>query len=287
MKQYWFIASPYSKYPGGLDAAFRLAVRARGLLLQCGVPCFTPIVHSHPVAFECGLDPRDLNIWLPAEEPLRKNAYGLIVLCGESWEDSEGTKLEIQEFKDLNKPVRYMQPNKITLELLTSLQFQEPETVGYVESVGIVAPPMTPEQIDEIMRQWQMIPRNQVEPIVHWDDLKVADGAIAAMAELEKLVDTVMEDIKPAVATAKVPAPEPEPEQVPPDLQAKLFNQSVADIGECLVTLSDILQQGIRVDNAGRRGGIACGLERAAAHVRGQRYIPVVDPKHLKNKTGN
>jgi Domain of unknown function (DUF1937) len=128
MEPYWFLGTPYSKYPGGLEEAFLLAIRARGLLMQYGIPCYSPIVHSHPVAKECVIDPRDLDIWLPAEMPMRKNAYGLIVLMAESWDISVGLKTEIDEFETANKPVRYMKPGEVTPELLDCLTFQQPET---------------------------------------------------------------------------------------------------------------------------------------------------------------
>jgi hypothetical protein len=221
MSHYWFIATPYSKHPEGLDAAFEAAIQARGLLLKHHIPCYSPIVHSHPVAMACRLDPRDLSIWLPAEKPIRAGACGVIMLREVSWDTSEGMKIEWDEFREAGKPVVWMDPGQITSELLDDL--------NNLPLHGSPFPPPTP-----------------------------------------------------------VPALPPEViDPVSPALQAKLLNQSVADIGECLVTLSDILQQGFKVDNEGRRGGIACGLERAAAHVRGERYVPIVDPKHMKNKPGN
>lgn len=217
MSHYWFIATPYSKHPDGLDAAFLAACKARGLLLQHHIPCYSPIAHSHPVAMACGLDPRDLSIWLPAEKPIRAGACGVIMLREVSWDTSEGMKIEWDEFKEAGKPVVWMDPDTVTPELLNALN-----------NLPLHGTPFPPPAQPPVV----------VEP-------------------------------------------------VSPELQAKLLIQSVADIGECLVTLSDILQQGFKADNEGRRGGIACGLERAAAHVRGERYVPVVNPKHMKNKSGN
>lgn len=219
---YWFIATPYSKHPEGLDAAFQAAVQARGLLLKHHIPCYSPIVHSHPVAMALGLDPRDLSIWLPTEKPMRMGACGVIMLREISWDTSTGMRYEWDEFREAGKPVVWMDPGQITSELLDDL--------NNLPLHGTPFPPPVPALPPE--------------------ELRVA-------------------------------------EPLPPELQMKLFNQSVADIGECLVTLSDMLQQGFKADNEGRRGGIACGLERAAAHVRGERYVPVVDRKHLKNKPGS
>ena len=108
---FWFLATPYSKYPHGLDAAFRLAARQRGLLVRAGIPVFSPIVHSHAVAMECGIDPYDHAIWLPAETPMRRAASGIILLRAESWEISFGMKLEYEEFRAAGKPTIWMDPD--------------------------------------------------------------------------------------------------------------------------------------------------------------------------------
>jgi Domain of unknown function (DUF1937) len=110
---YWFLATPYSKYPYGIEAAFRLAAFNRGVLLKAGIACFSPIVHSHPVAVECGLDPFDHSIWLPSEEPILRMAKGLIMLRAESWEISHGMGIERDLFIAAGKPVIYMDPGKV------------------------------------------------------------------------------------------------------------------------------------------------------------------------------
>ena len=108
---FWFLATPYSKYPHGLEAAFLLAVRQRGLLVKAGVPVFSPIIHSHPVAIECGIDPHDHAVWLPAEAPMRLAAGGIILLMAESWSQSVGMKIEREEFVAAGKPVVFMEPD--------------------------------------------------------------------------------------------------------------------------------------------------------------------------------
>lgn len=53
------------------------------MLIRAGVPVFSPIVHSHPVADVCGIDPLSHEIWLPAEAPMRYAAKGVIELRAE------------------------------------------------------------------------------------------------------------------------------------------------------------------------------------------------------------
>jgi hypothetical protein len=116
--RFWYLATPYSKYPHGLEAAFRLAVEQRGLLLKAGVPVFSPIIHSHPVAMQCGLDPHDHSIWLPSEAPILAAACGLINLAAESWKISFGMMMEREDFQKRGLPIVYMTPGTVPDELL-------------------------------------------------------------------------------------------------------------------------------------------------------------------------
>jgi hypothetical protein len=114
---FWYLATPYSKYPHGIHEAFVLAVQQRGLLLRAGIPVFSPIIHSHPVAIQCGLDPFDHSIWLPSEEPILRCASGIIMLKADSWEISYGMRVERELFEAAGKPVVWMTPGTVPEEL--------------------------------------------------------------------------------------------------------------------------------------------------------------------------
>lgn len=109
---YWFIASPYRAYPLGLDAAFKLACDARGLLIKAGVPTYSPIVSTHPIVMRCGLDAFS-DIWLTTEAPIRQRACGMILLLADGWQQSEGMKAEIAEFRSARKPILEMEPGVV------------------------------------------------------------------------------------------------------------------------------------------------------------------------------
>lgn len=113
MSEFWYLASPYSKFPNGLEAAFRVAVQACGLFVKAKIPVFSPIVHCHFIADDCHIDPHDHLIWLPAMEPIMRRARGLIMLRAMSWEQSHGMRMEQLEFAKMDKITISMDPGVI------------------------------------------------------------------------------------------------------------------------------------------------------------------------------
>lgn len=104
----YYLATPYSKYPGGLEAAWIDACRVAGALMRQGVKIFSPIAHSHGIAIHGGLDPLDHDIWLPADEFFMQHCEGLIVARLEGWETSKGVAFETMRFTEMGKPIRYV-----------------------------------------------------------------------------------------------------------------------------------------------------------------------------------
>ncbi len=106
---FWYLATPYSKYDKGIEAAFEEAAKATASLIKCGVRVYCPIAHTHPIAVYGKLDPLDHTIWLPADMPLMEAAVGLIVVKMEGWNNSKGIKEEIKKFREDSKPILYME----------------------------------------------------------------------------------------------------------------------------------------------------------------------------------
>lgn len=115
MKRLWYLATPYTDYYAGREAAFHEACRQTALLIKAGIGVFCPIAHSHPVAQFGGIDPTDHKIWLPADAPLMDAAFGLIVCMMEGWEDSRGVAHEIVAFRASRKPVILMVPGLVPM----------------------------------------------------------------------------------------------------------------------------------------------------------------------------
>ena len=114
---FWYLATPYSKYPGGIEEAFREAARQAAILVRAGVPVISPIAHTHPVAIYGFMDPLDHRIWLPVDRPIMNAACGLIVCMMEGWEESIGIKHETNIFERAGKPVVFMTPGEVPNEL--------------------------------------------------------------------------------------------------------------------------------------------------------------------------
>lgn len=108
MSGFWYLATPYTKYPLGREAAFEMACRVTAELLRRGVAVFSPIAHSHPVATIGGIAPDDHAFWIGSDLPMMQAACGLIVLCAEGWRQSRGMAAEVETFSAMGKPIVYL-----------------------------------------------------------------------------------------------------------------------------------------------------------------------------------
>jgi hypothetical protein len=115
---FYYLATPYSKFPDGIEAAFEAACQQTALLVRAGVPVFCPIAMTHPVAIHGAIDPYDHEIWIPADEPFMHQACGLIFCKLPSWEVSYGMKVEREFFQNVGRPVIEMTPGIVPEVLL-------------------------------------------------------------------------------------------------------------------------------------------------------------------------
>lgn len=110
MTGFFYLATPYTKWPAGIEDAYRMACREAARFIRAGIPVFCPIAHSHPIAVHGKIDPLSHAIWLAAGAPLMAAARGLIVVRAIGWEDSYGIAEEIKAFKAAGKPILYVDP---------------------------------------------------------------------------------------------------------------------------------------------------------------------------------
>jgi hypothetical protein len=112
---FWYLGSPYSKFPGGMDEASREVSRLAGEMILAGIPVFAPISHSHAIAEASRIDPASHTIWLPADQPFIDKAHGMVVAMMEGWRDSIGVKHEMDCFRMTERPILFLDPETLTI----------------------------------------------------------------------------------------------------------------------------------------------------------------------------
>lgn len=108
VKTWWYLATPYSKYPGGLDLAYNDGARASGLLHAHDIPHFYAIGLCHTAAKLHGLDPCDGLAWQQRLQPFIDLSGGLIVVKMPGWDISDGVSEEIKIFSGSAKRIEHM-----------------------------------------------------------------------------------------------------------------------------------------------------------------------------------
>jgi hypothetical protein len=107
-RDYWYIATPYSKYAKGHEMAYRHACEAAGWLAVRHLNVFCPIAHSHPLTTFGGCPSTDHNFWMRVDGPLMDHACGLIIVEMPGWRESKGIAEEIKTFTAAGKPIYYL-----------------------------------------------------------------------------------------------------------------------------------------------------------------------------------
>ena len=95
----YYLASPYSKYPDGMVAAFEEISRIAAKFVEQGYKVFSPIAHSHPLALYGKLDALSYDTWLSLDEVIMQRCDGIIVAKMEGWDTSHGVNWEIDWFR--------------------------------------------------------------------------------------------------------------------------------------------------------------------------------------------
>jgi hypothetical protein len=107
----YYLASPYSKYPAGREAAFKDISAIAGKMIAEGYKIFSPIAHSHPVAEHGKLDALSHDLWLGLDVAFLKRCEGMIVAKMEGWDVSYGVNWEIDWWKaNKDSEVIYVNP---------------------------------------------------------------------------------------------------------------------------------------------------------------------------------
>ena len=108
-----YLASPYTHPdPAVRQARFEAACRQAAEMMRCGIPVFSPIAHSHPVALHGGLDALDLEFWERQDLHFVEACSEIWVLQLDGWQESTGLQAEIEMALSLGKPVMYVEADE-------------------------------------------------------------------------------------------------------------------------------------------------------------------------------
>lgn len=104
-----YLASPYSKYPGGRAEAFQLACQKAAEVMSMGYAVFCPIAHSHSIE-EVGMggEIMDGDWWLHQDFAVLDKCDELWVYMMPGWEVSYGVGKEIERAKRLGIIIEYL-----------------------------------------------------------------------------------------------------------------------------------------------------------------------------------
>lgn len=93
-----YLASPYTKYAGGIDQANDDICEVAAKMIAAGVKVFCPVAHAHAIAMSGGLNPLDHDLWLGQDEAIAPFCQALVVAELDGWRESYGVSQEILWF---------------------------------------------------------------------------------------------------------------------------------------------------------------------------------------------
>ena len=160
---FFYLASPYSNYALGKDAAFNHVCEDAALLFAHGISVFCPIAHTHPIA-EIGHLAGGYETWQHFDEAMMDASRGCIVCMLPGWDTSVGVTAEIAFFDKLHKPVIYMTPGVVPPTLIKDSMSHVPKN----HDVGFT-PPLT----DADYRQLASVPAVGYEGLTTTEIVKV------------------------------------------------------------------------------------------------------------------
>ena len=104
---YWYVATPFTQYPHGHEAAYVLACQETARFAAARISVMSPIIQGWGLYKFGGLPAVDAEMWRRINRPLMEVAKGCLVVMADGWDISEGVAEEIAYFRSVNKQVRY------------------------------------------------------------------------------------------------------------------------------------------------------------------------------------
>ena len=107
-KKLIYLAVPYSHSERKVrEQRYNEVTQFAGELLKQGYFVYSPITHSHPIAYHVDL-PKEFQFWRDYCLEMLRRCDELWVLCLPGWKESEGVMAEIKEAKRLEKEIIYV-----------------------------------------------------------------------------------------------------------------------------------------------------------------------------------
>lgn len=116
-----YLASPYTKYPGGKLEAFDLVCEKAAELMDQGHNVFCPIAHSHPIEQTGMITDNSHGFWLKQDFAVLDRCDELWVYKMTGWQESYGVTEEIKRAQRLGIMIKYISfdyPHKEVTEVV-------------------------------------------------------------------------------------------------------------------------------------------------------------------------
>lgn len=110
-----YLATPYTRYPQGIDAAYRDACILSAKLISAGISIYSPIAHTHGIALHGKIDPLDQRFWYDFDRSMLLVCHTLIVVHMEGWESSSGIAEEIKFFEGRCREIWDCDPHSLQM----------------------------------------------------------------------------------------------------------------------------------------------------------------------------
>lgn len=110
-----YLATPYSRYPLGLEQAFVDACALAARLISAGLHVYSPIAHSHGIAMHGAIEPLDQQFWMAFNGTMLNRCDELFIAHLDGWENSSGIAYEIDYFGRRKKPIFDLNPSTLQM----------------------------------------------------------------------------------------------------------------------------------------------------------------------------
>lgn len=106
---YWYLASPFTKYPLGHEQAWLDVSRIKGELLLQNIYTYSPVCETWGTFKVCNLPP-DHKFWHGDNMTKILPALGIIVCKLQGYDESDGIADEVADFRSFGKPIVWLDP---------------------------------------------------------------------------------------------------------------------------------------------------------------------------------